>query len=68
MKTKIFKTLCALIFATGISVAQDTYFNVFLGGTDFAPNGTNDMSNPSNYYTLARTAKNPQVYGGQIIR
>ena len=65
MKTKIFKTLCALIFATGISVAQDTFFNVFLGGTAFAPNGTNDMSDPSNYY---RTAKNPQVYGGQIIR
>ena len=34
-KTKIFKTLCALIFAAGISVAQDTYFNVFLGGRRF---------------------------------
>lgn len=68
MKTKIFKTLCALIFATGISVAQDTYFNVFLGGTDFAPNGTNDMSDPQTTIHLARTAKNRQVYGGQIIR
>lgn len=57
MKTKIFKTLCALIFAAGISVAQDTYFNVFLGGTDFAPNGTNDMSNPSNYYTFSKDGK-----------
>ena len=41
MKSKILKILCALIFAAGISVAQDTYFNVFLGGTDFAPSGTN---------------------------
>lgn len=57
MKTKIFKTLCALIFAAGISVAQDTYFNVFLGGTDFAPSGTNDMSNPSNYYTFSKDGK-----------
>lgn len=57
MKTKILKTLCALIFAAGISVAQDTYFNVFLGGTDFAPNGTNDMSNPSNYYTFSKDGK-----------
>lgn len=57
MKTKILKILCALIFATGISVAQDTYFNVFLGGTDFAPNGTNDMSDPSNYYTFSKDGK-----------
>lgn len=57
MKSKILKILCALIFAAGISVAQDTYFNVFLGGTDFAPNGTNDMSDPSNYYTFSKDGK-----------
>lgn len=54
MKTKILKILCALIFATSISVAQTTDFNVFLGGTDFAPSGTNDMSNPTNYYTFSK--------------
>lgn len=54
MKTKIFKTLCALIFAAGISVAQKTDFNVFLGGTGLAPSGTNDMSDPSNYYTFSK--------------
>ena len=65
MKTKIFKTLCALIFATSISVAQDTYFNVFLGGTDFAPNGTNDMSNPTNYYTFSKDGKeSTNLWGG----
>ena len=65
MKTKIFKTLCALIFAAGISVAQDTYFNVFLGGTDFAPNGTNDMSDPSNYYTFSKDGKESTgLWGG----
>ena len=57
MKSKILKILCALIFATSISVAQDTYFNVFLGGTDFAPSGTNDMSDPSNYYTFSKDGK-----------
>lgn len=53
MKTKIFKTLCALIFATSMLAAQNTYFNVFLGRTDFAP-GTNDMSESSNYYTFSK--------------
>lgn len=57
MKTKILKILCALIFAAGISVAQDTYFNVFLGGTGYAPSGTNDMSEPSNYYTFSKDGK-----------
>ena len=57
MKTKILKILCALIFATSISVAQTTDFNVFLGGTDFAPSGTNDMSNPTNYYTFSKDGK-----------
>ena len=67
MKTKIFKTLCALIFATGISVAQDTYFNVFLGGTDFASNGTNDMSDPSNYYTFSKDGKeSTNLWGNKI--
>lgn len=66
MKTKIFKTLCALIFATSISVAQDTYFNVFLGGTDFALNGTNDMSDPSNYYTFSKDGKeSTSLWGGK---
>lgn len=55
MKTKIFKTLCALIFATSISVAQTTDFNVFLGGTGYAPSSEpNDMSDPSNYYTFSK--------------
>ena len=53
MKSKILKILCGLIFATSMLAAQDTYFNVFLGGTGFAPNGTNDMSDPSNYYCSA---------------
>ena len=57
MKSKILKILCALIFATSISVAQDTYFNVFLGGTGFAPSGTNDISDPSNYYTFSKDGK-----------
>ena len=54
MKTKILKILCALIFATSMLAAQVPFFNVFLGGTDFAPNGTNDMSEPSNYYTFSK--------------
>lgn len=57
MKSKILKILCALIFATSMLAAQDTFFNVFLGGTDFAPNGTNDMSDPSNYYTFSKDGK-----------
>ena len=57
MKTKILKILCALIFAAGISVAQTTDFNVFLGGTGYAPDGTNDMSNPTNYYTFSKDGK-----------
>lgn len=66
MKTKILKILCALIFAAGISVAQDTYFNVFLGGTDFAPFGTNDISDPSNYYTFSKDGKeSTKLWGGQ---
>lgn len=66
MKTKILKILCALIFATSISVAQDTYFNVFLGGTDFAPSGTNDMSDPSNYYTFSKDGKeSTSLWGGK---
>lgn len=39
--------------------AQGTYFNVFLGGTDFAPSGTNDMSDPSNYYTFSKDGNEP---------
>lgn len=54
MKSKILKTLCALIFATSMLAAQNTFFNVFLGGTDFAPSGTNDISDPSNYYTFSK--------------
>ena len=55
MKTKILKILCALIFATSMLAAQDTFFNVFLGGTDFAPSSRpNDMSEPSNYYTFSK--------------
>ena len=57
MKTKILKILCALIFATGMLAAQNTFFNVFLGGTGYAPNGTNDMSDPSNYYTFSKDGK-----------
>lgn len=65
MKSKILKTLCALIFAAGISVAQDTYFNVFLGGTGFTTNGTNDMSEPSNYYTFSKDGKEmTNLWGG----
>lgn len=66
MKSKILKILCALIFATGMLAAQDTYFNVFLGGTDFAPNGTNDMSNPTNYYTFSKDGKeSTNLWGGK---
>ena len=66
MKSKILKTLCALIFVTSISVAQDTYFNVFLGGTDFAPSGTNDISDPSNYYTFSKDGKeSTNLWGGK---
>ncbi len=56
MKSKILKILCALIFAAGILAAQDTYFNVFLGGTGYAPSSSrpNDMSDPSNYYTFSK--------------
>lgn len=57
MKSKILKNLCALIFATSMLAAQDTFFNVFLGGTDFAPSGTNDISDPSNYYTFSKDGK-----------
>ncbi len=57
MKSKILKILCALIFATSMLAAQDTFFNVFLGGTDFAPSGTNDISDPSNYYTFSKDGK-----------
>ena len=65
MKSKILKILCALIFATSISVAQDTYYNVFLGGTDFAPNGSSDMSDPSNYYTFSKDGKeSTNLWGG----
>lgn len=67
MKTKIFKTLCALIFATSISVAQDTFFNVFLGGTGYAPSSRpNDMSDPSNYYTFSKDGdETTDLWGGQ---
>lgn len=45
---------------------QDTFFNVFLGGTDFAPNGTNDMSDPSNYYTFSKDGKeSTSLWGGK---
>ena len=54
MKSKILKILCALIFAAGMLAAQDTFFNVFLGDTGYAPSGTNDMSEPSNYYTFSK--------------
>ena len=57
MKSKILKILCALIFATSMLAAQDTIINEFLGGTDFATNGTNDISDPSNYYTFSKDGK-----------
>lgn len=67
MKSKIFKTLCALIFAAGISVAQNTYFNVFLGDTEYAPSGTNDMSEPSNYYTFSKDGnESTSLWGDKI--
>ena len=67
MKTKIFKTLCALIFAAGISVAQKTDFNVFLGNTGFAPDGTSDMSDPSNYYTFSKDGnESTGLWGNKI--
>ena len=67
MKSKILKILCALIFATSMLAAQDTYFNVFLGGTGFAPNGTNDMSDPSNYYTFSKDGKESTGLWGDKI-
>ena len=67
MKSKILKILCALIFATSISVAQTTNFNVFLGGTGYAPDGTNDMSNPSNYYTFSKDGnESTGLWGNKI--
>lgn len=66
MKSKILKILCALIFAAGISVAQTTNFNVFLGGTGYAPNGTSDMSDPSNYYTFSKDGnESTGLWGGK---
>lgn len=68
MKSKILKILCALIFATSISVAQDTFFNVFLGGTGYAPSSRpNDMSDPSNYYTFSKDGnESTSLWGNKI--
>lgn len=46
--------------------AQGTFFNVFLGGTDFAHSGTNDISDPSNYYTFSKDGKeSTNLWGGK---
>ncbi len=67
MKSKILKILCALIFATSMLAAQNTYFNVFLGGTGFTSNGTNDMSDPSNYYTFSKDGnESTNLWGNKI--
>ncbi len=52
MTKKIFSLLACAAFSAAATFAQAPYFNVFMGGTDFAPGTTNDISDAANFYTF----------------
>ena len=52
MTKKILSLLACAAFSAAATFAQAPYFNVFMGGTDFAPGTTNDISDTSNFYTF----------------
>lgn len=52
MIKKILPLLVCAALPAAAGFAQAPYFNVFMGGTDFAPGTTNDISDASNFYTF----------------
>lgn len=52
MIRKILPLLACAAFSAAATFAQAPYFNVFMGGTDFAPGTTDDISDASNFYTF----------------